>query len=43
MRVSGEDPEYDSDDSSFNGYLIGRLYDFYVLQKHSFFYNFERL
>ena len=31
ITVSGEDPEYDSDDSSFNGYLLGRLYDFYVL------------
>ena len=32
MMVSGEDPEYYRDDSSFNGYLIGRLYDFYVLK-----------
>ena len=37
MRVSGEGPEYDSDDSSFNGYLIGRLYRFLCIAKHSFF------
>ena len=38
MMVSGEDPEYYRDDSSFNGYLSDRAsIRFLCIVKHSFF------